>query len=112
MDAEAIINPSPRPFIPVGSRGEPASLGKHIYMRVKDGPLDVLIDLRAIGPLAVNHAIQGVIHANQRLVAQGNYLSLVPSKKVVERRPSKDDASPEYGDSNATILVLCLKVCD
>ncbi len=109
---EPIIDPRPRPSIPVAHRGEPSALGTFLYNTVKDGPLDVVMDLSAIGPLAVNHAIQAVIHANAKLVTQGNYLSLVPSKKVVERRKSKDERNPEYGDSNATILVLCLKVCD
>lgn len=112
MDAEAIINPNPRPSIPVAGRGDPKSLGTHLYERVKDAPRGVTIDLVAIGPLAVNHGVQAVIHTNTKLIARGAYLTIVPTKKVVERRPSKSDATPEYGDSHAVVLVCCLKECE
>lgn len=112
MDAEAIINPNPRPEIPVSGRGDPKSLGRHLYERVKDAPRGVAIDLVAIGPLAVNHGVQAVIYTNTKLIARGVYLTVVPTKKVVERRPSKDESAPDYGDSNATVLVCCLKECE
>ncbi len=111
MDAEPLTNPNPRPYIPVGGRGDPSGLGTHLYERVKNGPRGVLIDLRAIGPIAVNHAVQAVIYANSELVKMGTYLSLVPAKMVVERRPSKADRDPEYTESTATVFILCLKDC-
>ena len=113
MDAaEPIINPNPRPSIPVGGRGDPKSLGTHLYERVKDAQTGVLIDLVAIGPIAVNHGIQAVIHTNTKLVARGVYLTIVPTKKVVARRPPNGEAPAEYGDSHATVLVCCLKECE
>ena len=112
MDAEPITNPNPRPEIPVGGRGDPKALGTHLFERIKDGPIGVLVDLVAIGPMAVDHAVQAVIHTNSKLVQRGTYATLVPTKRVVKRRPSKDGSAPEYGDSHATVLVVSLKVCE
>lgn len=112
MDDETIVNPSPKPMIPVGSRGDPKALGTHLYERIKDGPMGALVDLVAIGPIAVNHAVQAVIHANSKLVQRGTFIMIVPTKRVVERRPSKDSGGPEYTDSHATVLVVSLRVCE
>ena len=112
MDADPIINPSPLPFIPVGGRGDPKALGTHLFERIKDGPVGVLIELRAIGPMAVNHGIQAVIHTNKRLAELGRYVVISPAKRVVERRATRDGEAAEYGDSHATILTCCMRLCD
>lgn len=110
MDAEPIINPNPLPVIPVGGRGDPKALGTHLFERIKDGPVGVLIELHAVGPMAVNHGIQAVIHTNTKLAALGRYVMITPGKRVVERRPSKDGDSVEYTDSHATVLTCCMRL--
>lgn len=108
-DVEQQIDPNPHPQIPVSGRGDPSSLGVHIFERLKDGPKGVVADLVSIGPVAVNRAVRGVIEANSRLARLGLYLSMVPATRIVVRRPTQDD---QYGDSTATVLVLILQDMD
>lgn len=110
MDTATITDPNPLPFIPVGGRGDPKALGIHLFERIKEGPVGVLIELHAVGPMAVNHGIQAVIHTNTRLAALGRYVVITPGRRVVERRPSKDDEPAEYTDSHATILTCCMRL--
>lgn len=112
MDIETITDPNPLPVIPVGGRGDPKALGIHLFERIKEGPVGALIELHAVGPMAVNHGIQAVIHTNTRLAALGRYVLICPAKKVVDRRPPKDGEAAEYGDSHATILTCCMRLCE
>lgn len=106
MTADELRNPDPRPPVSVSKNGDPTKLGVHLYERLKNGPRGPALDLVAIGPLAVNVAIRGVIEANSRLARAGVYIHLIPTTKKMERRPDSRDA---YGDANATVLVVSLQ---
>jgi len=105
-DVETLDNPDPRPEVPVSKQGDPVSLGGYLYERLKSGPRGPVIDLVAVGPLAVANALKGVIEANSRLARSGVYLSLVPAMRRTPRRGS------EYGESSVTVLGLILQDMD
>lgn len=111
MTDEKLVNPDPRPQIPVGGQGDPVGLATYVYNRVKDGPKGPIVDLVAIGPTAVNKAVRGAIEANSKLSRHGLYLAIIPTTQKVERR-AIEGATPTYGDSTATVMVLVLKDMD
>lgn len=111
MTETKLVNPDPRPQIPVGGQGEPSGLATYVYNRVKDGPKGPIVDLVAIGPTAVNKAVRGAIETNSKLSRHGLYLAMIPTTQKVERRVV-EGAPATYSDSTATVLVLVLKDMD
>jgi stage V sporulation protein SpoVS len=103
---QPIVDPNPRREIPVGKTGDPVSLGVFLFETFKRGPRGPVADLVAIGPLAVNTAVRGVIEANSRLARAGLYFTVVPTSKVSGRR------SATYEDSVVTAFVLVLQDMD
>lgn len=91
-----------REAIPVSRQTEAKDLASFLFTRLQYAPAGPVIDLSAIGPLAVGAAVSGVIEVNSRLARAGRYVTMVPTTRKVDR--SGDDS--QYTTSVATILVL------